>query len=243
VATLLYRLGDFSRRHSRLIVLAWLLILGLTTAGAVGLSKPMSSTFTIPGAAYQKVADTLKAEIPEASGGIGTVVLSSEGSAFTAQQKQAVADATREWSALPGVREVRDPFIVQQQLADAAKQVAEGRAKLEATRPQLDMGEERLAAERKKLDSAQAMLDGQRALLPAGAPVPEQLTAAQKQLDEGRVILEAQAKKLQDARAQFTAGERELVVGERQVERSKALRFISTDGTVALTQIQFEGDA
>jgi RND superfamily putative drug exporter len=243
VATLLYRLGDFSRRHSRLIVLAWLLILGLATAGAVGLSKPMSSTFTIPGAAYQKVADTLKAEIPEASGGIGTVVLSSEGSAFTAQQKQAVADATREWSALPGVREVRDPFIVQQQLADAAKQVAEGRTKLEATRPQLDTGEERLAAERKKLDSAQAMLDGQRALLPAGAPVPEQLTAAQKQLDEGRVILEAQAKKLQDARAQFTAGERELVVGERQVERSKALRFISTDGTVALTQIQFEGDA
>jgi RND superfamily putative drug exporter len=243
VATLLYRLGDFSRRHSRLIVLAWLLILGLTTAGAVGLSQPMSSSFTIPGAGYQKVADTLKAQIPEASGGIGTVVLSSESGAFTAEQKQAVADAANKWSQLPGVREVRDPFVVQQQLADAAKQVSEGRAKLEASRAQLDAGEQRLATERKKLDAAQGLLDSQKALLRAGAPVPDQLTAAQKQLDEGRSILEAQAKKLQDARTQFTAGERQLVVGERQVERSKALRFISADGTVALTQVQFEGEA
>lgn len=243
MATLLYRLGDFSRRHSRLIVIAWLLILGLATAGAIGLSKPLSNSFTIPGAAFQQVSDTLKREIPEASGGIGTVVLSSNDGPFTAEQKQAVADATREWSDLPGVRQVRDPFVVQQQLADGAKQVVRARTELEAGRSQLTQGGQRLAAERKKLEAGQGLIDYQKAQLPAGAPVPEQLAAAQRQLDEGQKILDSEAAKLAAAKATFAAGERELSLGERQVERSKALRFISADGTVALTQVQFEGDA
>ena len=105
MATLLYRLGDFSRRHSRAVVITWLLILGLATAGAVGLSKPLTNTFEIPGATYQKVFDDLKREIPEASGGIGTVILSSETGPFTEEQKQAIASVTRKWSELEGVRE------------------------------------------------------------------------------------------------------------------------------------------
>ena len=240
MATLLYRLGDFSRRHSRLVVIGWLLILGLASAGAVGLSKPLTNTFEIPGATYQKVFDELKREIPEASGGIGTVILSSETGPFTADQKQAIADVTSTWSQLDGVREARDPFVVQQQLTDGEKQVKSARTELEAGRTKLTAGEQQLDAERKKLEAAQAQLDGAKAL--AGTPLPGELVAAQQQLDAGRATLDAETKKVLDAKAQLTAGDRELTVGERQVKRSEALRFISDDNTVALTQIQFEGN-
>ena len=243
MATLLYRLGDFSRRHSRLVVVGWLLVLAVATAGAVGLSKPLSNTFEIPGAPYQKVFDQLKREIPAASGGIGTVVLTSKTGPFTADQKQAVAQTVKAWGQLPGVREVRDPFVVQQQLTDAAAQVAAATSKLKAGRAQLSAGEQQIADARSRLDAAQARLDAQKAQLPPGMPLPPQLAAAQKQVDDGRATLKAQATTLEESKAKLAAGERELAVGKRQAERSAALRVVSTEGTVALTQVQFDGNA
>jgi RND superfamily putative drug exporter len=243
VATLLHRLGDFSRRHARSVIVGWLLLLALTTAGAVGLGKPLTNTFEIPGAGYQKVFDQLQREIPSASGGIGTVVLSSESGPFTDAQKRAVAGVVDEWSRLDGVREVRDPFVVEGQLKAAADQTKQARQELDQGRAQLQDGEKKLEAERAKLDAAQQQLDAQGAQLPPGVPAPAQLAAAQQQLEDGRAQLEAQAKKLEASKQELEAGERELAVGERQVARSEGLHLVSTDGTVGLTQIQFEGNA
>ncbi|HET8595381.1 MAG TPA: MMPL family transporter, partial [Intrasporangium sp.] len=244
MATLLYRLGAFSRRHFRTVIVGWLVLLGLATAGALGLSKPLTNTFEIPGAGYQQVFDRLQREIPSASGGIGTVVLSTtDGAPFTAAEKQAVAGVVDQWSKLDGVREVRNPFAVEAQLTGAADQTKQSRQQLDDGRARLQAGEKRLASERAKLEAAQRQLDAQKAQLPPGFPVPPQLAAAQQQLDDGKAQLEAQTKKLQDSKQQLAAGERELALGERQVARSSALHVVSKDGTVALTQVQFTGSA
>ena len=244
MATLLYRLGAFSRRHFRTVIVGWLVLLGLATAGALGLSKPLSNTFEIPNAGYQQVFDRLQHEIPSASGGIGTVVLSTTNdTAFTAAQKRAVGQVIDEWSKLKGVREVRNPFQVEAQLKGAADQTKQARQQLDDGKAQLQAGEQRLASEQAKLDAAQQQLDAQKAQLPPGYPVPAQLAAAQQQLDDGRAQLEAQSKKLQASKQQLQAGERDLALGERQVARSSALHVVSTDATVALTQVQFVGSA
>lgn len=244
MATLLYRIGAFSRRHFRTVIVGWLVILGLATAGALGLGKPLTNTFEIPGARYQQVFDKLQQEIPSASGGIGTVVLeSTDGRPFTDVQKQAVSDLVGEWSHLGAVREVRDPFVVQAQLEAAATQTQQARQQLDQGRAQLQAGEQRIATERAKLDAAQQQLDAQKAQLPAGSPVPQQLATAQQQLDQGRARLATETEKATAAKDKLTAGERQLVVGERELARSESLHLISKDGTVALTQIQFDGNA
>lgn len=244
MATLLYRLGAFSRRHFRTVIVAWLVLLGLATAGAVGLSKPLTNTFEIPNAGYQQVFDRLQREVPSASGGIGTVVLSTDsGAAFTDAQKQAVAGVVADWSQLDGVREVRDPFVVEAQLASAAEQTKQAREQLDQGRAELQAGEQRLAAERAKLDAAQRQLDAQKAQLPPGVSVPPQLAGAQQQLDQGRAQLDSQAKQVASSKHELQAGERKLVIGERQVARSESLHLVSPDRTVALTQVQFDGNA
>lgn len=244
MATLLHRLGAFSRRHFRTVIVGWLVLLGLATAGAIGLGKPLTNTFEIPGAGYQQVFDRLQQEIPEASGGIGTVVLSTtDGAPFTDGEKQAVAGVVDQWQKLDRVRAVRDPFAVEAQLKGAADQTSQARQQLDQGRAQLQDGAKQLAAERAKLDGAQQQLDAQRAQLPPNVPLPPQLAAAQQQLDAGRAQLETQSTKLDESKQELEAGERKLTVGERQVARSAGLHLVSKDGTVALTQIQFVGNA
>jgi RND superfamily putative drug exporter len=243
VATLLHRLGDFSRRHARSVIVGWLLVLALATAGAVGLGKPLTNSFEIPGASYQKVFDQLKQEIPDASGGIGTVVLSSESGPFTDAQKQAVAGVVEKWSALDGVRGVRDPFAVEAHLDASTKQAAESRKQLDRGEKELKTGEQRLADGQKRLDAAQAQLEAQVAQLPAGAPQPPELTAAQQQLEEGQARLKEQSSRLEQSRIRLEGSELVLAQANRQLERNADLHLVAASGTVALTQVQFDGNA
>ncbi|MDQ1289244.1 MAG: putative drug exporter of the superfamily [Actinomycetota bacterium] len=178
MAAFLYRVGGFSRRHHWLVIVSWLLLLALVTAAAAAFREPMTSQFRIPGAGFQTVMDTLKAEIPSASGDTGTILVTSPSAPFTTRQKAAVSAAVTTWQKVEGVAEIGDPFVLQGQLDVAAGQLAAGRAQAEA-------GKAQLAAGRSKLDAAAALglhgpaLDAQKAEL---AKAEATLAAGEREL-------------------------------------------------------------
>ena len=89
MATFLYRLGRFCARRARLVVVIWVALLAVA-GGAYALGHgTLSSAVSIPGTATAQVTDQLRAALPAASGGSGTVVFhTADGSAFTGRVKE-----------------------------------------------------------------------------------------------------------------------------------------------------------
>ena len=262
MASLLHRLGRWSAQHRWATVITWLVVIALAATGAATLSEPLSDEFSIPGSRFQVVLEDLQEEIPEAAAGIGTVTFSVEDE-FTDEQRAAVADVTEQWSELDGVIGSMDPFATQEQLDGSLDQIEAGRAELEAGREQLEAGRAELDAGREQLEAAEAelaagreQLEAQRAELeasidmmpPAMAAGAEQqlaaaeaeLAAGEEQLAASRAELEAGEEELTAAEAELTAGETQLDQGERLAQLTDGLRQVSENGTVAMTQVQFE---
>ncbi|MGW0760972.1 MMPL family transporter [Streptomyces sp. NPDC002814] len=72
MATFLYRLGRFSFRRRRLVLMLWIAVLAAVGIGAAGVSASTSDAFTIPGTQSQKALDLLEKEFPQASAGGAT---------------------------------------------------------------------------------------------------------------------------------------------------------------------------
>lgn len=77
MATLLYRLGHFSVRHRRSVLIAWLVILAALATSALTANAALSSTFSIPGMKSQTALDQLNQKIPSAGGTSGQIVLAA----------------------------------------------------------------------------------------------------------------------------------------------------------------------
>ena len=74
MATLLYRIGRFSFRHSWQVLVAWFVILVAILGGAVALGGSTVNTFSIPGTESQQALDKLSAVFPAAAGASAQVV-------------------------------------------------------------------------------------------------------------------------------------------------------------------------
>ncbi len=135
MAKLLLRLGVFSAAHFRTVIGAWILLL-LLGGGAYSLwHGELSDAVTIPGIKTEETTAELRAKIPSFGGGSGTVVLSTtDGSAFTDEQKAAISALVETARTLPDVSGAVDPFVTEAQRAEAARQIEEGGAALEAGR-------------------------------------------------------------------------------------------------------------
>ncbi|BCB86208.1 MMPL family transporter [Phytohabitans suffuscus] len=72
MATYLYRLARFSYRRRRLVLVLWLAVLALFGVGALTLSGPTSTAFTVPGTESQKAIDLLGERFPQAGAGGAT---------------------------------------------------------------------------------------------------------------------------------------------------------------------------
>ena len=262
MAALLHRVGRWSAQHRWTAVISWLVIIALAVGGTLAFSQPLSDDFTVPGSRFQQVLDELEEEIPDAAGGIGTVVFSTEDT-FTDEQRTAVADVTAEWSGLDGVIDATDPFATQAQLDGARDEIAAGRTELEGAQAELAAGREQLEAGAQQLDQAEAeiaagreQLETQRAELEAAADMmppaaaaaaQEQLAAAEAELAAGeeplaagREALEANEQQLAQGEQEIAAGQAQLDQGERLADLTEGLRQVSEDGNVAMTQIRFE---
>jgi RND superfamily putative drug exporter len=214
------------------VIAAWVVLLGLAAAAYVVGHGTLSSSVSIPGTETARVAAELRERLPEASGGMGTVLFRTEdGSGLSEVQSAQISALLAQVGEVDGVRAVTDPF-------QAAEQVASGAEKLESGRTQLAAGRAGLEAGRAQLEEAQDELDGNRMLAElgdVGADILAQLDAGQAQLDEQRATLEA--------------GFRELGAQERQLELSAELmalaapiRTVSADGSAALAAVVFTAD-
>jgi RND superfamily putative drug exporter len=105
MSTFLHRLGGLAHRRPRAFVIAWLLILGSVIGFAATSGGRISSSLTLDGTPSQQVLDQLRAELPAASGGQGTIVFTvPEGERLDqGERATAIADAAKEIAALPVV--------------------------------------------------------------------------------------------------------------------------------------------
>ena len=77
MAEFLYRVGRWSARRAKTVIVAWLAILvAAGVAFALG-AGTLATTFSIPGTPTAEVTDRLQSDFPDASGGTGTVVVQS----------------------------------------------------------------------------------------------------------------------------------------------------------------------
>ncbi|MGO1384406.1 MAG: MMPL family transporter [Arachnia sp.] len=105
MSTFLQRLGGLAHRRPWFFLLAWLLLLGGVLGLAATSGGSISSSMTIDGTPSQQVIDQLHEELPEASGGQGTIVFTvPEGQRLDAgESAAAIADAATGIAALPKV--------------------------------------------------------------------------------------------------------------------------------------------
>lgn len=261
MALWLYRLGRFSAHRAWLVIVAWAVIMGLVGGAAALFMGTMTNNFQIPGTETQQMADKLQADLPEASGGSGTVVFTStDGLAFTPAQEKAISAALATATSVPTVKGVIDPFETtanleasQAKLADGAKALKAGEAQLADGKKALDASAAQLADGQAKLDAGQSQLDAQKAqiaALPAGSPqaaaASAQLTAAQAQLDEQKAQLTAGQAQLAAGQSKYEASAKELgtkkaelATGQRSADAASGLRFVSENGKAAIGQVQF----
>ncbi|GGF29680.1 MMPL family transporter [Subtercola lobariae] len=95
MATLLYRIGRFSYRHSWQILVAWLLILVGILGGGVALGGSTTNTFSIPGTESQQTLDKLAAVFPAVAGSSAQVVFEvPDGQSVNDPANQAAITAT-----------------------------------------------------------------------------------------------------------------------------------------------------
>jgi putative drug exporter of the RND superfamily len=79
MATLLYRLGAWTYRRRRLVLVAWLAILVAVGALAGAAGDSYEDDFSIPGSQAQRVLDTVAEQFPASSGASAQVVFVAAG--------------------------------------------------------------------------------------------------------------------------------------------------------------------
>ncbi|MFI6402358.1 MMPL family transporter [Streptomyces sp. NPDC050548] len=114
MATFLYRLGRFSFRRRRLVLMLWIAVLAAVGIGAASVSSNSSDSFTLPGTQSQKAIDLLGKEFPQASAAGATARVVFE--APDGQQLKSGANKTEIESLIadlkkaPQVANVSDPY-------------------------------------------------------------------------------------------------------------------------------------
>ncbi len=251
MASLLHRLGRWCAQHPWRTLTAWIVIIAAAGTSAAVFMKPLTNEFTMPDSRFQTVLEDLKQEIPEAAGAMGPVVFTSE-DGFDDAQRQAIATVLEEWRDVDGVADVVDPFATQDDIDAGAEDLKSGTADLDDGQAEIDKGREDLAAGQAEIDAGRAQwesgreqLEANRDQLPADmvAQAEAELDAADQQLTDGQAELDAGRDELDSAQQEIDKGRESLALGQRFSALSDGLRFVNEDNTVALAQVQFDGEA
>lgn len=214
MAELLYRLGRFSARRAWLIISSW--VAALIVAGlAFGLAGgTLSSAIDIPGTDTQNTTDRLTEKLPEAAGGVGTVVFHTDDGEFTSEQRDAISDAILNVAEADGVQTVVDPFESAAERENQQMQISEGQQQIEDGRQELEQGQG-------QLDAAVAQADE------AGA------------LEQMQGEFDAQQAELDASREELEASSQELEFGAAQLQMAAELRTVSEDESAAVAAVIF----
>ncbi|MGY2743167.1 MMPL family transporter [Arthrobacter sp. UYCu723] len=230
MALLLYRLGKFSYRHRWLVISLWLAVMVAVGGAAAAFHGTLSNNFQIPGTETQQMADKLKKELPGSSGGSASIVFEANDARFSQAGKDAVSAALTKLKALPDVQGTVDPFATQAQLEEAAADLATAQQQSAAGEAQLAQAAGELADGKSQLEAAEQQMaaDG----LPAAA--------IEAQLGQQKAALAAGQDKLDAGTKERETGNGKLALGQRQLDASRGMRFVSEDGKAAIAQVQFK---
>ncbi|WP_311877634.1 MMPL family transporter [Microbacterium forte] len=244
MAALLYRLGSFAARKAWTVIVSWVVILGLGVGAFLTLGGTLSNSFDIPGTASGAVTDQLAEKLPDTAGGTGTVVYqTTDGSAFTEQQKQEISDLASSAEDLDGVASVIDPFDAQQQQAVQAQDLADGKDQIDGGRAQLDAGQTQLDDGRTQLDAGLEQLTTARSQAEAGGAPAEQLAALDAQIAalNGQLTeLDAQQKTIDESRDELDANAEKVDLGSTLLDLTNGIGVVSEDGSTAIVNVSFE---
>ncbi|MGO2053593.1 MAG: MMPL family transporter [Glutamicibacter sp.] len=129
------------------------------------------------------------------------------------------------------------------QLDQAKAQLASGKQEIDANKSKLAQARAELESGRAELNAGQAEFDKQKAAFVAGKA---QLADAEKQLRESETTIKEKTKELEEGEKDIAKGEKDLESGRaelefasRQVGASGDMRFVSEDGSTAVSQVSF----
>ena len=223
MATLLYKLGLFSARKAWSVIVAWIVLLAITTGLALSLGGKLTTSMSIDGVPSQVVVDQLQKSFPEASRGSGQVVFYKAEGSFTADDRAAITAALDAVEALPGISEAIDPFMVQKEIRDGEQELIDGKKELADAEAKIADGETDLVS------GEQELIDGETALAKGLAD----LAAAKKDLEGKLAQVNAGLKQMQDAGLPV-AMQQELLTNKAQLEGG--LAQIADQRKAALTK-------
>jgi putative drug exporter of the RND superfamily len=230
MAELLFRIGRLAARRPWTVVVAWLGVLALTAVTYVSFAGALSSSITLPDTPTTRVSQQLEREFDGTGGGNATIVAeTTDGSAFTADQRRAVSALLESVGEVEDVSEVTDPFATQDRLDSSARTVAAGEAELQK-------GLDRLREAQAQIDLGRAALDQQREQARADGTLDDvrrQLDAAARQLDDGQAELDRQRARVEEQSAP-------LADGVTLSGLSAAYRTVSQDGSAAVANVTFD---
>ncbi|WP_051662521.1 MULTISPECIES: MMPL family transporter [unclassified Microbacterium] len=243
MASLLYRLGSFAARKAWTVIVSWVLILGIGVGAFLTLGGTLSNSFDIPGTASGAVTDELADKLPDSAGGTGTVVYrTTDGSAFTDEQKQDISELAASAEDLDGVASVIDPFDAQQQQADRAKELADGQKQITDGRAQLDAAQTQIDEGRAQIEAGLTQLTAARTQAEQAGAGPEQLAALDAQLaalNAQAADLEAQNAKLDQSRITLQENADQAELGSTLLDLADGIGVVSEDGSTAIVNISF----
>lgn len=215
MAELLYRLGKFCADKAWFVISAWLILLLATGGAFFAWGGTLSSAVTIPGTATAQLTERLQQEMPQTSGGSGSVVFSTEnGSPFTDEQKARIGDIVHEIDSHNGVESTIDPFTTTAERATQEKKLADAQEQLTAGRQQLDQ-------QKNQLDTAISQAEN------SNAPA--------ETLD----TLRDQLKQLNTAETTLASQEQTLKEQASLVNMASNIRTVSDDNSAAIASIVF----
>jgi len=112
MASRLYDWARWAVRRRGRVIAAWLLLLAVVGGLGVTLHGKATTEFSVPGIESQKAQDLLKAEFPEAAGGVARVVFAAPegGSLSTSKTTAAIEASLKKAAGISGVVDVSDPF-------------------------------------------------------------------------------------------------------------------------------------
>ncbi len=237
MALRLHRLGLWCATHAKRVIAIWLMLLVGVGVAAASFSQPMTNEISVPGSDFEQVLDELQEEVPEASGGFGTVVLHSDEGEFTPEQRRAIDEVFREWEDVPHVKGVLSPFENQRTLDQSRKELASGKSDIESGEKELDRAWDKISKGQGQVDYGESWIE----FFEEEDPDSPMLEDIRSDVTEGKSEL-AQAKK------EYRAGQQDLAEGKASYRDGSAVadgagdtRFITDDG-YALTQVQFDTD-
>jgi RND superfamily putative drug exporter len=229
LATLLYKLGLLSARNAWKVIVAWIVLLAITTGLALSLGGKLTTSISVSGVPSQNVVDQLQKTFPDASRGSGQVVFFKESGSFTDADRAAITAALKEVESLPEVSEAVNPFTVQAEIRDGEKDIVDGKKELADAEQKIADGQaELIDAEAEIADGASQIADGLKTLAATKKDLEsklEQVNAGLKQMQDAGLPASAQAELL--------TNKAQLEGGLAEVERQRGIALASRDEIAA----------